>query len=108
MARSVKKRARRGTIHSTNRPIYLTPVTLAAWNWLDAVAIDRQQVAREALETVARAFGWPGTADCAMPATPSKPEPPRPLPGESLGDALAALLPGPKPRRYRPGKKRSA
>lgn len=57
-----QKRAPRGSIVATNRPLYLDAESLAAWEFLGAADLSRQDAVRKAVVALAREHGWPGMA----------------------------------------------
>lgn len=84
-----RKRARRGSITPTNRPVYHTASSLMAWEYLGAAEFDRQSLMREAAETAAKILGWDGKTAHAPPQKPKAPVTP---PGGSVMDELAEFL----------------
>lgn len=57
-----KKRAPRGSIAATNRPLYLDAESLAAWEWLGDNDVPRQAKIREYIVALARQCGRQVTA----------------------------------------------
>lgn len=53
-----QKRAPRGSIVATNRPLYLDAESLAAWEFLGAADLSRQDAVRKAIVALAVEHGW--------------------------------------------------